>query len=291
MQGLIKSFSDTLKITHASYIHGMKNSPLIWITGASSGIGEALTYAYAKRGARLVISARRENELQRVKKACEGIPDNVFVLPIDLEQYAKAGEWYATVKSSMGVPDILINNGGIGHLGNALDMDLAVEKKVMDINFWGSVAITKSVLPDMVNRGSGKIVAVSSLLGHYGTAKLAAYAASKHAVLGYFESLREELLTTGVDVLLVSPGFVNTNVTLNSLTENGQKLDRNSIAQEQGMNPNDFAQKLISAISSSKQYAYIGGKELLAIPFKRSAPKLFYKTYRWLAGRVNKDTD
>ena len=269
----------------------MKNSPLIWITGASSGIGEALTHAYVKQGARLIISARRESELERVKNACSGNTENIYVLPIDLENYSQAEIWYQEAREKVGVPDILINNGGIGHLGTALEMEMAVEQKVMDINFWGSVSLTKAVLPDMIKRRSGKVVAMSSLLGHYGTANLAIYAASKHAVLGYFESVREELLSTGVDFLLVSPGFVNTNVTLNSLTEKGDKLNRNSIAQEQGMDPAKFAEKLISAIKSNKKYAYIGGKEMLAIPFKRSAPNLFYKTYRWLASRANKAKD
>ena len=266
----------------------MKQGGLIWITGASSGIGEALAVQYAKSNAKLVISARREAELERVRAQCAA-PDSIQIVPIDLEQHHQAKSWYDQVKSDSGVPDVLINNGGIGHLGTALDMDDAVEHKVMDINFWGQVALTKAVLPDMIARGSGKIVIMSSLLGHYGTANLAVYAASKHALLGYFESVREELRGTGVDILLVSPGFVNTNVTLNSLTESGEKLNKNSVAQEQGMAPEAFARKLINAINSTKQYAYIGGKELLAIPFKRSAPKLFYNVYRRLAGKAKKE--
>ncbi len=129
---------------------------------------------------------------------------------------------------------------------------------------------------------------ISSLLGHYGSARLAAYAASKHALLGYFESLREEIAESGVKILLVSPGFVNTNVTLNSLTESGEKYNQNSVAQEKGMAPEVFANKLISAINSKKNYAYIGGKEMLAIPLKRFAPKFFYRLYRLMAARANK---
>lgn len=271
------------------YLSPVKQSPLIWITGASSGIGDALAHQYAKTSSRLVLSARRQAELERVKNSCNALGNQIFIEPIDLENYKDAPAWYDQVKSAAGVPDILINNGGIGHLGAALEMSDDVEHKVMDINFWGQVALTKAVLPDMIKRGSGKIVIMSSLLGHYGTANLAAYAASKHALLGYFESVREEIRGTGVDILLVSPGFVNTNVTLNSLTESGHKLNKNSVAQEQGMHPTAFAKKLINAINSNKQYAYIGGKEMLAIPFKRSAPKLFYSTYRWLAKKAKKE--
>ncbi len=266
----------------------MNNQQLIWITGASSGIGEALTYAYAKRGARLIISARRKNELERVKQNCHPKHGEIFILPIDLENYTEAPAWFATAKANMGVPDVLINNGGIGHLGSVLEMSDAVEHKVMDINFWGQVGITKAVLPDMISRGSGKIVAISSLLGHYGTANLAVYAASKHAVLGYFESLREEVKTNGLHVLLVSPGFVNTNVTLNSLTGTGEKNNQNSVAQEQGMLPEKMAQKLIDAINSNKKYFYPGGKEMLAIPLKRIMPNFFYWLYGKMAANAKK---
>ncbi len=267
----------------------MNKAQTVWITGASSGIGEALAYAYAKRGARLIISARRREQLERVKQGCAGDKANIHILPIDLELHQQAPRWHEEAKQAFGTPDILINNGGIGHLGAALNMQAEVERKVMDINFWGQVELSKALLPDMMNRGSGKIVVISSLLGHYGTAKLAAYAASKHALLGYFESLREEVVDSGVNVLLVSPGFVNTNVTLNSLTESGEKYNQNSVAQEQGMDPNRFAEKLIHAINSKNKYAYIGGKELLAIPFKRIAPNLFYKVYNWMAARARKD--
>jgi len=267
----------------------MKDAKTIWITGASSGIGEALAYAYAQQGAKLILSARRSEELMRVKQNCAVPAENIFVLPLDLENYAEAAAWYEKAKKAFGTPDILINNGGIGHLGSVLEMSDAVEQKVMDINFWGQVAITKAVLPDMISRGSGKIVSISSLLGHYGTANLAIYAASKHAVLGYFESLREELLDTGVDVLLVSPGFVKTNVTLNSLTASGEKHNQNSVAQEKGMLPNTMARKLIAAINANKKYFYPGGKEMIAIPLKRVAPGLFYSLYRWMAKKAKKE--
>jgi dehydrogenase/reductase SDR family protein 7B len=267
----------------------MNKPQIVWITGASSGIGEALTYAYAARGAKVIISARRREELERVKKACKTDPSNIHILPIDLELNQQAPRWYEDAKQAFGTPNILINNGGIGHLGNALDMSETVERKVLDINFWGQVALTKAVLPDMINRGSGKIVVMSSLLGHYGSAKLAAYAASKHALLGYFESLREELRSSGVSILLVSPGFVNTNVTINSLTESGETYNQNSVAQEHGMAPERFAKKLIAKIDSNQQYAYIGGKEMLAIPLKRFSPRLFYWLYNIMAARVKKE--
>lgn len=264
----------------------MQGKKTIWITGASSGIGEALTYTYAKKGAKIAISARRADMLKKVKQNCGAAAENVHIVPIDLEKYSEATEWYEMIKAKIGVPDLVINNGGIGHLGAALAMANVVEQKVMDINFWGQVAVSKAVLPDMIACGSGKIVVISSLLGHYGTANLAAYAASKHALLGYFESLRQELTNSGVRFLLVSPGFVNTQVTINSLLPDGEKYQLNSIAQEKGMQPEVFAQKLIKKIDSDQWYAYIGGKELLAIPLKRLAPRFFYWLYGKLAARA-----
>jgi short-subunit dehydrogenase len=266
-----------------------KNQPVIWITGASSGIGEALAYAYAKRGAKLILSARRRELLVLVKNNCAGDKADIHILPIDLEFAQQAPRWYEDAKRAFGVPDVLINNGGIGHLGAALDMSETVERKVLEINFWGQVAMSKAVLPDMLNRGSGKIVVISSMLGHYGSAKLAAYAASKHALLGYFESLREEIHGSGVGVLLVSPGFVNTQVTLNSLLPDGRVYNKNSVAQERGMLPEVFAEKLIRAINRNKNYAYFGSYELIALPLKKIWPALFYKLYRFMAERAKKN--
>lgn len=267
----------------------MYKGKIIWITGASSGIGEALTYAYAMRGAKVVISARRADELNRVRQNCGDRAKDVFLLPLDLSQMKDVGFIYAQAKQlAGGAPDVLINNGGMGHLGHALQMPERIERQVMEVNFWSHVAITKAVLPDMLTRKSGTIVAISSILGHFGSPGLAAYAASKHAVLGYFESLREDLVGTGIHVALVAPGFINTNVTKASLTATGEVYGQNSVAQEKGMKPEIFAEKLIRKLEKKKNYIFIGRSEILAVPFKHFAPNLFFRVMRFLTKRARK---
>jgi len=262
---------------------------IVWITGASSGIGEALTYAYAKSGATVVISARRVEELNRVKNNCGENAARIFTVPLDLANLGDVTYIYKEFKKMAGgAPDILINNGGMGHLGDALLMQERIERQVMEVNFWGHVALTKAVLPDMLARKSGSIVAISSILGHFGSPGLAAYAASKHAVLGYFESLREELIGTGVNVALVAPGFINTNVTKASLTATGEVYGQNSVAQEKGMSPEIFAEKLITKIEKKKNYIFIGRSEIFAVPFKHFAPNLFFAVMRYLTKRARK---
>lgn len=253
----------------------LKNK-VVWVTGASSGIGEAITYALAKEGCKLVISARRKEELERVKQATNLSDDNILVLPIDLEQYQKANEWTKTVMDKFNRIDILINNGGISQEGLALNTTTAVEQKIMDINYFGNVALSKAVAPIMQQQNSGKIAVITSIIGKFGLPKLSTYAASKHALYGFYDSFRLELKKNNIRVLLVSPGFINTNVTLNAVTADGSTFNKNSPAQENGMKTEVFAKKFISALKSNRNHKYIGGKELLSVPFKTFFPNIFY---------------
>lgn len=253
----------------------LKNK-VVWVTGASSGIGEAITFALAKEGCKLVISARRKEELERVKQATNLSDDNILVLPIDLEQYQKANEWTKTVMDKFNRIDILINNGGISQEGLALNTTTAVEQKIMDINYFGNVALSKAVAPIMQQQNSGKIAVITSIIGKFGLPKLSTYAASKHALYGFYDSFRLELKKNNIGVLLVSPGFINTNVTLNAVTADGSTFNKNSPAQENGMKTEVFAKKFISALKSNRNHKYIGGKELLSVPFKTFFPNIFY---------------
>ncbi len=257
---------------------------VVWITGASSGIGEALAYAFAKSGARLVLSARRAEALNRVANNCEAPKSNVYCLPIDLNHSDHAAAWVAQVVAHFGRIDVLINNAGIGQIGYAADMTEAVEREIMEINYFGQVNLTKAVLPTMQERGSGKIVVISSILGKFGMAGLAAYAASKHAVQGYFESLRAEVKKDGVKVLIVSPGFIKTEVTKNSLLPDGTKYEKDSPAQEKGLPTDVFAQRFLKAVGSHRKHVYIGRMETWAPTFKFFFPGIFY----WLIAKVAK---
>ena len=252
----------------------------VWITGASSGIGWALAQAYNHAGAFVIISARRVSLLEELRKSLAN-PERCLIIPLDLEQHQHSQQWVSDALQATGNIDILINNGGIGHLGSVQTMDLQIEKKVMEVNLWGSVALTKAVLPHMVRNNKGQIWTVASILGYFGSPRLAAYAASKFGIVGYFESLQYEMKNTDIHIGILSPGFINTNVTLNSLGPEGEPIGKNSAAQEKGMHPDELARIFLktSKRNNPPRQVFIGGYETFSIPFKRLAPALFFFIY------------
>lgn len=251
----------------------------IWITGASSGIGEATAKLLSSQGANLILSARRSAELERVK-AESAHPDKIQILPLDLENHHLAGSWADEAWKMFDGVDILINNGGIGQFGPSLETKNEVERKIFEINYFGNVALSKAILPKMLKAGKGKVLTIGSIAGKFGQANLAAYSASKAAVILYYESLKEEMIKTPVDIQVVSPGFIQTSVTLNSLDPSGEKLNKNSPAQENGMPAGSFAKKLLKVMQKNKFHSYIGGKELLAVPMHTFTPGILYKMLR-----------
>ena len=265
---------------------------VVWITGASSGIGRALAQAYSNEGAFVIISARREELLEEVKSSVKE-PSNCMVLPLDLSQHHQASSWVKEALSFKGHIDVLINNGGIGHLGSVEEMDLEVERRVMEVNFWAAAALSKSVLPSMLQRNQGEIWTVASILAYFGSPKLAAYAASKFAVMGYFESLQYELADTDVHAGILSPGFINTAVTLSSLGPDGKPIGKNSVAQEKGMLPEELAQKFLKKTRKAHppKSIIIGRYERFAVPFKRILPGLFRIVYGKLTNVTRKKKD
>jgi short-subunit dehydrogenase len=249
---------------------------VVWITGASSGIGEAIAYQLAKENCKLVLSARRVEELNRVKDKLNIPEENILILPIDLEQHHQANEWVKKVLAKFNQIDVLINNGGISQEGLALNTSSEVEYKIMNINYFGNIALAKAVTPIMQQQQSGKLVVITSIIGKFGLPRLSTYAASKHALYGFYDSFRLEIKKDGISVLLVSPGFINTNVTLNAVTGDGSLFKQNSPAQENGMDPAIFAQQFVRTLKTNRQHKFIGAKELLSIPFKTFLPNLFY---------------
>src|SRR5260221_174687 len=263
---------------------------VIWITGASSGIGEALTYELAKkRGVRLIISSRRKEELERVKGNCpQSAQANIRVLPIDLAQEETLKLSTEAAVQLFGQVDILINNGGIAQRSLGKDTLLSVDRQVMEVDYFGTVALTKYLLPYFLKRKSGHFVTVSSVMGMIGTPYRSGYAAAKHALHGFFDSLRAELWkeSKNIHVTLVCPGWVKTQVTMNALTGDGNKLNKMDRATSIGLPANKFAERMIEAIEAKKEEVYIGGsKEVFAVYLKRFFPKLFSKAVRKMAVR------
>lgn len=251
----------------------------VWITGASSGIGEALTYELNKEGAQIIISSRREKALQKVKENCSQ-PSKVHILPLDLSQGEELPSKAEEVIKTWGAIDYLFNNGGISQRSEAIDTQMAVIRQVMEINFFGTVTLTKAVLPSMIEQKSGHIVVTSSVMGKFGTRLRSSYAASKHALHGYFDSLRQEVHDKNIKVSLVCPGFIKTNVTKNALEGDGSKHNKMGAGQENGMPADEFARKLIPKIKQGKEEIYIGGKEIWGVYLKRFFPRLLNKMLR-----------
>lgn len=252
---------------------------VIWVTGASSGIGEALAYALSRRGARLVLSARREAELERVRRLCDN-PDWHLVVPLDLEHSAHFPEIAAKVELHFGHIDILINNGGISQRALAKDTCLAVDRRLMEVNYFGAIALTKAVLPGMLARRAGQIVAVTSLVGHIGTPKRSGYAASKHAVHGFFDSLRAEVYDDNIKITIVCPGFIRTKLSYAALVGDGSAQDKLDDVQANGYPATLCAEDILKGIAKGKDEFCVGGKERHAVLLKRFFPGLFNRMIR-----------
>ena len=246
---------------------------IIWLTGASSGMGEAMAKAFNAAGAKLILSARNIAELQRVQNA---LPQQNFpstILPLDLRQYAQFPSLAKEAIAAFGKIDILVNNGGISQRSLAKDTSFADDLKVLETDLIGTIALTKAILPHLIEH-QGQIVAISSVMGKINTQYRTSYAAAKHGVVGYFESLRLELEDLGVNVCHIIPGFIATNIAKNAVGTNAEivKNSQNNL----GMPPEVFAQKALQAIYQRKGNVYIGGfKERLAMWVKRLSPALF----------------
>lgn len=253
---------------------------VFWITGASSGIGEALVHELAKTDAKLIVSARNELGLQKVIDAT-GLPaDRYLVLPLDLAQSTEAESWVAMALEKWGKVDVMVHNGGISQRAMVLDTSLAVDRQLMEVNYFGTVALTKALLPKMIASGGGQFVVVSSLVGKFGTPMRSGYAGSKHALHGFFDSLRAELFDKGIRVTIICPGFVHTPLPHKALTGDGSAQGKMDAATENGMAPNIFAKKMLNAIVKQKREAWIGGKETFGVYLNRFIPGIFARIIR-----------
>ncbi|RMG70716.1 MAG: SDR family oxidoreductase [Bacteroidetes bacterium] len=258
---------------------GYFDGQVVWITGASSGIGEALAYALAAEGAVLILSARREDQLARVRAACP-VPERVHLAPLDLAETGDLPALVAKWVAQLGRIDILINNGGMSQRAYAAETSLAVDRRLMEVNYFGPVALTKAVLPHMRQAGGGHIVAVSSITGKFGFPLRSAYAAAKHAMHGFFESLGLELHGEGIRVTLVNPGRIRTEISQHALTADGRPHGEMDPGQAQGMPAEVCARKMLQAIRKGRPEVNIGRAEILMVYFKRYAPWLFRRMAR-----------
>jgi short-subunit dehydrogenase len=245
---------------------------VIWITGASSGIGAAMAVELSRKGASLILSARRKDELEKIAEYCA--PDSVHILPLDLTEPESFNTKVEQAIAFFGRIDILLNNGGISQRALADEASLESLRRIMEVNFFGTTALTQALLPHFKSQKSGYIVVISSVMGKFGTKFRSGYAASKHALHGWFDCLRQEMYEHNIDVTLVCPGYVKTEITVNSLTADGRKYGQMGEAQSKAMSPEQFANKLIPKLEKRPDEVYIGGKEIMAVYLKRWFPKL-----------------
>ena len=248
----------------------------VWITGASSGIGEQLAYTCVRRGAqKILISSNEKEALERVREKCEDLGSRCFAIDFDLsdpKQIEKAGQKVLNEHPQI---DVLINNGGISQRASTLETSMETIRKIMEINFFSAVILSKMVVPQMIKNGGGVIAATSSITGKFGFPLRSAYAASKHAILGFFETLRLENKHNNIQVTIAIPGRVQTAISVNAITKDGSIHGKMDEGQSGGVTPEACAEAYIKAIEKNKREVLIGGKELLMVHIKRFFPALF----------------
>ena len=254
------------------------SNKVIWITGASSGIGEALAVALSKKGAKLILSARRSEELERVQKLCGQAP--VQLVPLDLTAADTLDVATQSALACYGYIDVLVNNGGISQRSYVHETGMDVFRRIMEVNFFGGIALTRNLVGHFVSRNQGQFVVISSVTGKYGTPFRSGYAASKHALHGFYDAVRAEYWKNNVKVTMVCPGVVRTPISFSALKGDGTKNNKMDDLQSKGMPVEKCADAIVRSIESEREEVYIGGKEVILIYIKRFLPSLFSKIIR-----------
>ncbi|HPF98255.1 MAG TPA: SDR family oxidoreductase [Mangrovimonas sp.] len=252
------------------------NNKVVWITGASSGIGKELAIQLSQKNCQLILSSRTVSVLEEVKTLCNN-PENVAVLSLDLADYQSMETVVEKAWNLFGTLDVLVNNGGISQRSLISETSIEVDKKLMDVDYLGTVALSKALLPYFIKKKNGHFVTVTSLMGKFGSPYRSSYCGAKHALHGFFDVLRMEHEKDDIKVTLICPGFVNTNIAKNALTGNGSLQGTQDTATENGLSPKDFCTRMVRAIEREKFEVYIGKKEVLGVYLKRFFPKLLHR--------------
>lgn len=250
------------------------NNKTVWITGASSGIGKELAIQFAELGASVILSARNVDKLTALKAELKG--EGHLILPLDLAKPEEVLSKVTAAINELPAIDILINNGGISQRSLFLENDFKVYRQLMEVNYFGLVALTKAVLPSMVARKSGSVVAISSVAGKVGSKLRTGYSGTKFAVVGFMDCLRAEVKEHNIHCLTICPGFIKTAIAHNSLNSQGVAQNKSEQAIENGMDVKVAASKMINAINSKKDEVIVGqGLSGWAPTIKRFFPRLF----------------
>ena len=254
----------------------------VWITGASSGIGEALVNAFTKGGSRVIASSNDDTGLKRVAESCSVMKGSITTIPFDLSETTGIEETVADIIRKEGRIDMLLNIGGISQRALIKDTPLWLDRRIMEINYFGTIALTKAVLPYMISNGGGHIVATSYISGRFGFPLRSAYSASKQALHGFFETLLLEHKGDNIRVSVLIPGRVKTNISLHALTSSGKEHGKLDEGLAGGITPEKAAQQIIRGLRRNRREILVGSSELLMLKIRKYMPALFFR----IAGRI-----
>lgn len=253
---------------------------VVWITGASSGIGEQLCHKFAQASAHLIISARSEKNLEKVKLALSDYGVPVAILSFDLEALNTLPGRVREAIAFYGRVDILVNNAGIALKDWVTATKLEIDQKVMNINYFGPITLTKALLPHLLERNSGQLVVISSLSGKYGVPKISSYAASKHALHGFFETLRSEIANTEVCITIIIPGIIQTAITAHALTGDGGSFGKVDKTFQKAYPADKAARDIVRAVRKKQEEVFVGGTEGITLLLNRLSPWLLRRFIR-----------
>ena len=259
---------------------GRWNNQIVWVTGASSGIGKACAESWARRGATVVLSARKAETLDAVATPLKDNGADVHVVTLDLSNSDSLPAVAQHVEEKIGPVDVMVHCGGISQRSKAIETALDVDRRVMEIDYFGTLALTKALLPGMVKRGRGHFVVVTSLMGLFSSPLRSGYCGAKHALHGFFESLRAEHHDDGLKVTMVCPGFIRTNISLNAVVGDGSQQGTMDAKTGAGMTAEQCAERMVKAVERNKAEVLIGRYEIFAAYIKRLSPALLRRIVR-----------
>jgi len=252
----------------------------VWITGASSGIGEHLAGEYAREGSRVIISSHEPEELERVKNSLSELPGEVHVVPFNLGNPEEVQAAADKVLKEFGGVDVLMNNGGISQRSLVAETPVELDRKIMEIDYFAGVILAKAVLPGMIERQEGWFGVTSTIAGKFGFPMRSAYSAAKHALFGFYESLLAENHRFGIRVTMFSPGRVKTNISLNAVDKEGKARGVMDPGQAGGISPEKCARIMVRSMKRGKRDVLIGGTELTMVYIYKFMRKLYYRMAR-----------
>ena len=256
---------------------------VVWITGASSGIGEALVYRCVKEGATVIASSNCKKELAEVKENCGDSRDRVYLACFDLSDTGDIAELVEEQHRITGQFDYLINIGGISQRGTIEETPLEIDRKLMEINYFGTIALTKAVLPYMIERRSGHILATSSISGRFGFPLRSAYSASKQALHGFFETLHLENKKNNIKATVIIPGRVRTNIPIHAITPSGKEHGKMDPGQAGGISAEKAARIILRGIRRNRREIKVGRTELIMLYIRKFFPSIFFN----IASRID----